>query len=388
MRLFDDIERTITRPKNYNESRFEYLNRSARKDYSKIRDLLEGWFNHYPSAHQEDLQSRFRGDDQEHIGAFYELYLHELLTSLDYERTIHPEMEDVSTHPDFKVTTDKQTFYLEATIAAQSEQEIAEEARKNQVYDVLNRMDSPNFFVGLDIQGNPETTPPGSDLRKCVKEKFSDLDPDKISEKYEEDNREALPEWNWKHEDWKVTFFPIPKKPEFRGETESRPIASKIEGGFFIPDVGIKRSIKDKASKYGDLDIPYIIAVNTWNKFGAGEFEVMNALFGELQVNIRVYEGDRDSESSTQRKPNGAWIGPKGPRNRRVSGLLFANNLNPWNVSRQTPILWHNPWAKKELNEKVWPFPQNIPSEKSGEYQLKDGLENHKVLDIYPGWPV
>lgn len=41
MNLFDDIEHKGEEPKAYSESDFAYLNRIARKDAKKIREVLE-----------------------------------------------------------------------------------------------------------------------------------------------------------------------------------------------------------------------------------------------------------------------------------------------------------------------------------------------------------
>lgn len=327
MNFFDNLDRNITRPKQHDESRFEYLNSSARTECEKIRRLMEEWFNHYPPEHQDDLRGRFRErDDRAHVSAFFELYLHELMIQSDYEVKIHPNIEGTINHPDFEVKAGELEFYLEAMLSTISDEEIAAEARKNQVYDILNRMNTPDFFIGLEVEGAPETSPPGSKLREYLERELSKLDPDQISERYTKDGRDVIPSWDWEYEGWNITFYPIPKKSEFRGETGSRPIATKIEGGFFDLHTGIKRSIKEKASKYGVLHSPYIIAVNVWNpKHRIDNFTVMNALFGELQVNALVNK----KRQKTERKPNGASSGPKGPRNQKVSAVLTADNLNP-----------------------------------------------------------
>lgn len=49
------------------------------------------------------------------------------------------------------------------------------------------------------------------------------------------------------------------------------------------------------------------------------------------------------------RNQDGAWIGPNGPSHTRVSGVLTAINLLPWNVNRVTPRIWLNPWAARPL---------------------------------------
>ena len=78
--LFDDIPRSYKGPANRSEPSFDYLNRSARLDVDRVRHVFGEWFSHFPTAAQPDLCSRFRSkDDRQHLGTFFELYLHELL---------------------------------------------------------------------------------------------------------------------------------------------------------------------------------------------------------------------------------------------------------------------------------------------------------------------
>jgi hypothetical protein len=60
MNLFDRIERTDTGAATGAEAGFAYLNRSARADVARVRELLESWFACYPAEHQPDLARRFR----------------------------------------------------------------------------------------------------------------------------------------------------------------------------------------------------------------------------------------------------------------------------------------------------------------------------------------
>ena len=52
-------------------------------------------------------------------------------------------------------------FYLEAIAVSNSVGEEAEANRMNQVYDALNNLASPDFYLGLRVEGAPETPPAG-----------------------------------------------------------------------------------------------------------------------------------------------------------------------------------------------------------------------------------
>jgi len=154
--LFDEIDRDYTGPVLYSESGFRYLNRSARPEAERIRNLLEQWFDHFPPEDQDDLRARFLSkDDRQHLAAFFEFYLHELLLQSGFTAEVHPALSNKVTHMDFKVLKDREPlFYLEVTLATLSDVKASAKARENQVYGALNRMKSPNFLLGLKLMGH------------------------------------------------------------------------------------------------------------------------------------------------------------------------------------------------------------------------------------------
>jgi len=389
-KLFDEMDRDYTGPALYAEPMFDYLNRCARLECKRIRNLLEQWFKNFPSEFQDELRTRFRSkDDRQHLAAFFELYLHELLSKSGFSVEIHPVVSNKATHPDFKVLKDgKPLFYLEATLAALSDEDTSAKARENQVYDALNRMKSPNFFVGVKVHGAPTTNPPGAKMRRFLERRLSNLDPDMIAEQFQQGGFETLPRWEWKHDDWQITFFPIPKKPEARGKPGVRPIGLQMyDARLITPHIGIKKAIQDKATKYGELDLPYIVAINVMDEFGADDIDISNALFGEEQVTL-IFRGNEVIGKRPGRKPNGAWYGPDGPQNKRVSAVLIAVNLNPWKIAKVTPVLWHNPWANYPLPSDIWQLPQLIPDEKDNRLFKKDGKSAWQLLSLCPNWPI
>jgi len=120
MKLFDDFERTFRGPAEYSKSDFDYLNRSDRIEAERIRALLEEWFERYPDQDKVEFASRFRqSDNRQFLSAFFELYLHALLSELDYEIEVHPDLPTSATRsPDFLAMRNGETaFYMEATLA-------------------------------------------------------------------------------------------------------------------------------------------------------------------------------------------------------------------------------------------------------------------------------
>ena len=86
---------------------------------------------------------------------------------------------------------------------------------------------------------------------------------------------DALPHWAFEHGGWRIAFFPIPKGPENRGRGGIRPVALQFEAPRQIdPRESIRDAILAKAGRYGDLELPYVIASlmiwRLWRHFLAG----------------------------------------------------------------------------------------------------------------------
>lgn len=91
----------------------------------------------------------------------------------------------------------------------------------------------------------------------------------------------------------------------------------------------------------------------------ADEDDVDAALFGRLQ-NTWQLAGNGVVGGYWTRARDGFWVGPKGPRYKRVSGVLLALGLVPWTVASVTPVLWYNPWVSKPFGHRHWQGPQKV----------------------------
>lgn len=360
-KLFDDVVRTEDRSKRESETLFSYYNGSAREQVRALRALLGEWFARYPDFEKPDLRARLRSDDTNFNGAFWELYLHELVTRMGYQVQLHPDIEGEANHPDFLVLSRGQgLFYMEATAAGPSHQDIASTNREAVVYDVLNRLDSPDFFLLIRVEGAPQTPPPAAKLRKQLQAWLRTLDYDDIQAALEAGDLHERPVFNWEHGGWRLTIGALPKGPEARGKPGVRPIGMRSFPPQWVNSwPGIASSISQKSKKYKRLKLPLIVALNILDEM-AETIDVMNALLGEECVVIRHWPDGTCDEPVEERKRNGVWIGPQGPRNRRVSAVLVAYQLSPWTVHR-SPVLIHHPWANRPLPPALWPLAQEVP---------------------------
>lgn len=391
MRMFDDITRTELRPSRENEPTFEYCNISARRPIAAFRDIIEVWFQRYPTGEKAELRSRFRSrNDAQHHSAFFELYLHELLLSMGFDLSLHPDMNgNTATHPDFLVSQNGQPcFYLEATLVLQPEDDAAKERMIAQVYDSINRIESTNFFISIQLNGTPTKSLASKPLRKALERWLATLDPDSVEQTQTINDLDELPTFDWEHEDWSISFRAIAKSPELRGKPGVRPIGFTLpkKAGVIDSYTPIRRAISAKATKYGDMPIPFIVAVNVFDIF-ASKIDVMNALFGPEAVSIRQYS-DGTRHHRLIRQPKGAWISPHGPQNTRVSAALIALNLSPWAMMSRTPTLIHHPWATRPISPVVWPLAQEIPNQETLQMEEKPSKDINDFLRLPTPWPL
>lgn len=316
--LFEEKSREFQGPKTYIETDFEYLDRSARKEAARIREFLNRWIAAFPEAEANEIISRITsGDKKGFDSAIFEIVLFAIIRCLGGEIEVHPELENGSNrHPDFLVRMpDGEEFYLEAVLASEhSESEKAAENRKNVVLESIEKLDSPNFFLGINASGNPDTPPKGKALRGELSQWLESLDPDGVMQEVEEYGSDHIPSMVWEHEGWKIEFKAIPKKPEARGLGQ-RVIGVLSGGGRWVNDwEPIREAIRFKGNRYGELGKPFVIAVNI-DCFPLDRIDEMQALFGQEE-----FVFIRGGEPEMRRIPNGAWFGPEGPQYTRVSG--------------------------------------------------------------------
>jgi hypothetical protein len=377
MPLFDLIDRNDRRLRLQNESSFDYLNVSARPGIVAIRELVERWFGRIPVDSQADIGARFRSrNEAQHKGAFFELFWHELLVRSGHQVAIHPAVPNARTSPDFLASSDGiPQFYLEATSAVPPEENQAAERRIAQLHDTLNRMDSPDYFLAIQYRGDPQDNLPGRTLREQLERWLRGLDFGQISDLYNSRRHSEVPSFTWGEPNCSLTFTPIPKSVETRGQPGIRPVGlhAKWEWSQVRTLEDIRVAVEGKANKYGELGLPLVVAVNVLNDF-SDDTDTLYAIFGEKPFGDRI--------------PNGAWYGPAGPRNTFVSAVSVVHQLTPTNLRDRSVELIHNPWGAHGLPQNCLALPRRSVRLLDGKFERGDGMSAADILGIPALWPI
>ncbi len=385
MRLFEEKKRTFRGIGSITEPTYTFLDRTARPEFVKVRDILENWFGRYPDGtDKKDLRSRFTNlDEIHHDAAFFELLLHETLLRLGCKAEPHPTLPGgSSTHPEFLVRAPGGDFYLEALVVRdESAAKAAARHRWNEAYEAIDSIKNRDFALDLTQEGTPLTSVPLASWKRKVERFLSQHDRLTV-QAIPYDDRPTL---DLEHAGLKVSFKLIPKNyPERTPDDEHLIWATMGPGEWFKTSKAINKKMEKKAVKYGEMEMPFILAVNV-KKGWTMRNEYMDALFGE--EGMRYYRDRATGESrgsAVVRVGGGVWMREDGkPRNENVSAALFFENVTEMNARVVQSKLFHHPWAKKPYGGELLVFPQMVPTE-GGKYKEVEG----KGLEAIFGEPI
>ena len=341
--IFSKFSRTYNGPAIHTEGRFHFLDRSARPEAERVRQQLDRWLDAYPRLHREELASRIRSPiDAQFYSAVFELYLFQLFVRLGYRTIVHPHPPGTNEKvPDFLlIDSDANEILVEAVLATEeSDTERAERARLDTVCAALDKIESPDFFAMVRIDGSPQRPLPGHHWRSTVEEWLFSIDYASVLQVATSNTSlllDLLPSMSLHDGEFSLTFTVIPKKPEARGKENHR-----FLGGFSHPArwvqswKAIQKSVRKKASRYGQINKAFIIAINALGE-DVDDDEECQALYGH----------------------RGLWRSEATLAHTRVSAVLLAQHLLPWTVGSTVLKVCHNPGATHICKGPICTLPQ------------------------------
>ena len=267
----------------------------------------------------------------------FELYLHEFLLRTNHRVEIHRK-GTAAKQPDFSATTsDGASVVLEAIVATETtDAQKGAEKRKSQLYDMIDRLESPDFFLSMEIEGEPNTPIPGDQWLRELRKWVSSLDYDAVAILGEQETFDLLPTLALEHYGLVVLFGPIAKKKEYRGQTNVRPIGVQSFDTEWVQSwKAIQRAVRKKASRYLKQDCPYLIAIN-----GTGH----NCDFEEFE--------------QAPDDPDGLWSVRRQPSHTRVSAIIAIVQLVATTIGCAEARLFHNPFATNPYSGPLCQLPQ------------------------------
>jgi hypothetical protein len=114
------------------------------------------------------------------------------------------------------------------------------------------------------------------------------------------------------------------------------------------------------------------------------EDDAVNALFGSDGVEVWREPGGGFGHRDI-RTPDGAWFGPGGPVNTRVSAVLSTERLTSWSLGQRRARLFLNPWAARPLVGS--PIPVGRRRVDGDRLVRPAGQSIRELLGLADGWP-
>lgn len=386
MQLFDTLQPGPSDSgAGYSEPEFAYINRSGRPEAGQIRSLLEKWFRDY-CPHDSELRSKLRSSNNDtHRAAVFELYLHALLTECGYEVSRHvPLSTSGRRNIDFVVRG--KTEYAVAIEAVSpnfySRIETQGHRHASPVIDVLAQLQRPGVKLGIEFGNLPERPLSLSALRSDVNRWLA------LDDVIERLGRvELLNELShaasfvWRNNGWACTI-----RAYARSLDRSLDGPARVSYGMRTDDTveRMQKVLAKKAGKYGQIGMPYVIAINMPG-FRHGESPEMQALFGR---DAFVFDTGRPSAPAEfARQPDGLWHQPTGTVYSRVSGVIFVHDLSAWTIAKRNARLYLNPFGEHKNRGRLLRLSRAVPSRNKRQMLFKAGCHPRELLGLSENWP-
>ncbi len=383
MKLFRDRARSDRSTKREAETTFGFLSRVDTPAFGRVRQLLNQWFDEYASEQGAEEAGRLRSSfhssrDHQFYDAFWELYLHEVHRRLGFSIRAHPEV-DADRRPDFELIRGEERFYLEA-VKPNPSTGISRDTSANggQIIEYIEEAPAEGFWLSVRfVSGGPELP-----RKRAIQTEV---------QRWLDGVREQLPSGNAKHPeqdlqvgDWTIGLTAHPRQ----GTGARRSAVGGYPGATGFPDAmadSLVPTLREKSTRYGDLDTPYVLAVWVMSEMSSPE-TVPRALFGGR---LPLADGSHDLAGGLEALEESALWGRHSTARRRVSAVLEVDSFrfNYSSVSRTLPRLWLNPWADRPLAIDL-PFPRSSVSTDFGRLDNRPALISaQSLLDLPSDWP-
>ena len=381
MRLFDEnIKRKELTSETPFKSLFQDINLYDGYGTDRIRNELECWFRKYPDDDKHELRARFRSDDDlihNHEGAFFELFLHELLNRLGFSLTVHPNISGTDESPDFLACRDDQRFYLEATVSGLKSGTFATNRNEQDVLEKLNTLTSPHFRITFDMQGKLLRTLGRNKVVSPIKKLLDSHDPDEVQRQIDKHGRGRSPSESIQDGDWIFEAWLSPIPPDKRDRSLKRPLILGRHRAKWLDCVTpVRKTLREKAKKYGNLDVPFIVAVHTCDNHYQSPMHDMEVLFGNEQ--LYYFKDHPDLPLQPDRKPNGVWW-----RDSKINAFWSFQRIDVWNMRHSaSACLYLNPWKGHVLLPYVM---YGLPHAKvnGGVMEWLEGEDIREIMEIH-----
>ena len=347
-KIFEDKERTDLNFASHLDDLFDFYDRNAKPEFAKVRMTINEWFTNYPDSEKSELKSRFR---KAFSPAFFELFIYQLFTKQGFTLTPHPQIQSTLKAPDFLAEKGELSFYIEAKeVADTSEAEAAFYKRINTIYDALSKLIIPGYWLIIEkLKVKSIQQPSGKKIIKHLERELPEYISRNAAANIERTDWGYIAPLTIDRDDIKLVVRLFPKSlKQIKNESMSTIASYPAKSSWGYPEEALIRgAVHEKASRYGELDRPYLICINAFSRLGITAIGVENALLGSY---IESWPRKPDDASiPRERAKNGVFYSKSGLTKTRVSGI-FVTSVFPSNVEVAPHWLAKHPCGKLELD--------------------------------------
>lgn len=263
MKLFEDKIRNDNSIAKLGENVYMFYDTNSQPKIENLRNLLNDWFDNYPEEYKNDLLNNFKNNFYDF---FYELFIHELFYKLGYTLIPHPLLPNTEKKPDFLAIKENEKFYIEATtVSYLSDIEQKKENFRDKFVEELNNINSPYFWIVLkNINFKSDNFPKIKFLKSNIENSIAKIN----YENFSNDRNNLFSQEEIKIEDQNISIVLslVKKSNNAINNKSNRPIGIQFQD-ITIKDASedsekIFKNLKQKASRYGELDLPLLVCLN------------------------------------------------------------------------------------------------------------------------------
>lgn len=341
-KLFNDKIRVNLEYAHHQQDTYEFYDNSAIEEFATVRNKLNHWFSKYPDGAKKQLKRDFQSNFD---SAFFELFVHELFTEQGFCLTPHPTVPNSNKNPDFLAKKGELEIYLEAKVATdESNEERALKAKQNIIYDAINQINCPDYWISIrEISFLSNKQAKLSKIRQSLEEninKYGALLVTGREDTYSE-RQEKYITYADENIEVAISLWPC-------SIIKSRPIGSYLGGSYMGGCEGsIRSAIKAKGYRYGNLDKPYIVCINSLSHKHTRTEDVYDALFGCQRV--KSFEDLNHPNQELKGSNDGIFDESSEHSYSSVSGV-FVTRVFPSNIHVANHWLVKHPFSNNEFD--------------------------------------
>ena len=299
-----------------------------------------------PESHRSKWKSRLTSkQDHPYLSVILEIYLYQLFRGHGWDIEIEPELPDTTNRPDYGLSKGKCKMIVEAKSVLGTESERQQDSRLMKLADDLRGKLDRTVLIHPYIDLPPSL--PNRRIAAEIKKKASKTE---LSQEFRiEGEHEGFPYA------LEVTVL-LEDKP-----IQTADVGAAIGQAYHVsPGQSVRKAIQDKAHKYGEIDIPFMVMVWPIVEYHFSEDDDLMSLYGDPVVS------SGDGPPRLEYKSNGIFNIMRENGTHRYSNISAVGVCH---VGKTDSLrIYHNPFAKHSVGIDVF---KGIPQHK---FDLTTGM--------------